>query len=78
MGCSVYAPHAIARDSTQEIENIGFCGQLGQLWETIKKALEAHGFSTQLLSGDSSHVGVASTDEGLEPNSVIDITTNLC
>ena len=71
------ASHTIACNATQEIENIGFCGRLGQLGETAKKAREAHGFSTQSLSGNGSHVGVASAHEGLETNSMIDVTANL-
>ena len=67
----------MARNSTQEVENVGFCGRLGQLWETAKKALEANGFSTQSLSGNGLHVGVASAHEGLETNSMIDVTANL-
>ena len=76
-GCINTASHTISGNATQKIENIGFCGRLGQLGETVKEALEAHGFSTQSLSGNCSHVGVASTHEGLETDSVINITTNL-
>ena len=76
-GCTNTATHAIASNATQDIEDIGFCGRLGQLGETVEKTLEAHGVSTQSLRGNSAHVGVASAYEGLEMDSVINITTNL-
>ena len=76
--CSVLtATHAMASNATQEIKNISFRGRFGQLGETIEKTLEAHGFSTQTLSGNGLHVSGTSAHKGLETNSVVNGTANL-
>ena len=75
--CIHTATHAITCEATQEIEDVGFCGQFCQPGETTPETLETHGFGAQALSSNCLHVSVASVCESLELDSVVDINTNL-